>query len=364
MQIERSASIIFGDASIIIREQHPGRMVWADEKAWERQYRNEVLKRMSQLMRRLGWTCVMPAVDQFAKKQYGHGIAENSARNKRLCHKGDLKGEIDLSGSCLKLEMFQNVNAPRRPDHDGRYESNKEALMPYLLRLEMERTRRRIRDYLCNVFSGYHFDVEWMRKHDSKVGPGRQTAIQHIQAGYEQTCHFKGVDWDNYKSRSGMSYNLKSADGKQLEHGQTVWFAGRKGRWMRGTALYNINNMWWVVLGPYDYTNEHCGALHTAPPADLRKKQNDGLRRKRLEGQLNIAIGAMNFERAKVLRDIIYPPGEPIFCLWHSQHEAYHCAGFSGYTKDQMQAGKFTRTELEGWGDDRNVIVPFGARAA
>lgn len=50
------------------------------------------------------------------------------------------------------------MNTPTRPDHGGRYESNLEACMPYVLRLEMERTRRRIRDYLCNVFSGYTFD--------------------------------------------------------------------------------------------------------------------------------------------------------------------------------------------------------------
>ncbi|AZD65984.1 hypothetical protein SAMN04489802_4410 [Pseudomonas chlororaphis] len=43
------------------------------------------------------------------------------------------------------------------------YQSDKEKHIPYLMRQEMEHTRRRIRTYLCNVFSGYYFDEEWMR---------------------------------------------------------------------------------------------------------------------------------------------------------------------------------------------------------
>lgn len=368
MQIDRHASVIFGDASIIIRETYPGKMSWPDQKSWERQYRNEALKRMAQLMRKLGWTCEMPEVDPRDKERYGYGIAENSARNKRLCHKGDLRGEIDLSGCCLKLEMFQNVNAPNRPDHGGRYEFNKEVIMPYLLRLEMERTRRRIRDYLCNVFSGYFFDVEWMRKHEKEVGPGKLTSLERIQLYYEESSHFTGVDWEKYKSGPSMSHNLKSADGPDLEHGQQVWFADRKGRWQRGIAFYNINNMWWVITGPYSYTNMCCRELHTVRPDNLRLKANSAYRRKRLEEQMSAAVARMDFKRAEQLKNILFPPQESLYMIWTDRHGgAYFGPNYSGYTTDTNSAGKYTRSELKpylGDADEKDHLRAVPVRKA
>ncbi len=75
----------------------------------------------------------------------------------RWCSKGDLKADLKVSGRSITFEMFQNVNAPDRPDHGGRHQSNKEFHMPYVMRLEMERTHRKIRDYLCAVFTDYKF---------------------------------------------------------------------------------------------------------------------------------------------------------------------------------------------------------------
>jgi len=52
--INRSASIVFDGASIIIREPHPSCQPWAQKKAWKREYRNQVLKRIVQTPNRLG----------------------------------------------------------------------------------------------------------------------------------------------------------------------------------------------------------------------------------------------------------------------------------------------------------------------
>src|SRR3546814_9562708 len=39
------------------------------------------------------------------------------------------------------------------------------------------------------------------------------------------------------------TYNVTSADRQTLQHGDTVWIQDRQGRWLRGTAFYNINNI-------------------------------------------------------------------------------------------------------------------------
>jgi hypothetical protein len=303
-QLPREGTVSFGDASISIWEEGLATARksggWNGEKAWELQFKREVFARIVQTLNRLGWT-VAPW-DQ--TEQY-----KCIALNHRTCHKGDLKGELNLSGRAIKFEMWQGVNTPTRPDHGGRYESNKEACMPYVLRLEMERTRRRIRDYLCNVFTGYSFSD----KHRSIYKkPLQQTALDRIADRYAESWHFKG-DMDEYLKQNKYTalpeYNCKSRDGKRLEHGQRVYFADWHGRICVGTALYNINNMWWVVTGKYDYTNMACFDLFTACPENPRVKHNQEKRQKRLKQELAKAVAAMDFDRAKVLKGILFPEG-------------------------------------------------------
>jgi len=339
--VNRAGIVSFGDASLSVWEEGiaDARKAggYAGEKAWGLAFKRQVFARIVQTLNRLGWTCVVP---QDYVKQYGRSFAEY----RRECSKGDLKGWLDLSGRTIKFEMWQGINCPTRPDHGGRYESNKEACMPYVLRLEMERTRRRIRDYLCAVFSGYEFDSE---KRSIYRKPLQFTAMERIHQHYAESSHFRG-DMADYLKRNGYDrlpgYNAKSADVQVLEHGQRVWTTDHKGRWVEGTALYNINNMWWVVLGRYDYTNKACFDLRATPPENPRVKQNESQRRKRLEGLLADATKAMNFERAAVLRDILWPKPEPLFYIMKG--DAYFAPNYCGYRDNPIDAGKYTEAEL------------------
>lgn len=356
-QIKRTASVIFGDADIVIRESRQ-RMPYKEENAWETQFKRQVFYRIVQTLNRLGWTCVVPAKDWHGEDPYGH--RDRMRKMERECCKGDLSGELLQRGSTITFQMFQNVNAPNRPDHGGRYEFNKEAIMPYLLRLEMERTRRRIRDYLCNVFSGYYFDTEWMEKHSRKtIGPNGATAMEWALNDIRNSGHYR-------EELGRASFNgdaQQSGDGLLIEHGGKAYAINRKGRVITGTAMYCLNGNWKIITGKYGIEhNIWHKQVFVNCPANPRRKRNDHLRRKRLESELNSAMARMDFRRAEILRDLIWPPGEPVFCLWHTEHKAYHCAGFSGYTTEQMEAGKFTRAELKGWENDRNIIVPFGRR--
>lgn len=358
-RIARTGTITFGDASLSIYEeglaQARNEGGYAGEKAWERMFKRDVFARIVQTMNRLGWTCTMPAIDPHSVKHYGGNIARWSAERKRFCTKGDLKADLDISGRCIELKMFQNVNAPDRPDHDGRYQNDLEGHMPYLLRLEMERTRRRIRDYLCNVFAGYAFNDKTGDGRSAKHGFMHLNALEWIAECYRTSWHFKG-DTTAYKIDA---YNSKSADGKTVQHGQPVWFFDSRGRIQAGTAYYNINNMWWVALGRYDVTNRASFELYTACPDNPRVKRNADRRRKRLEAELASAVKAMKFERAAQLRDILFPGNQELFNVWHNEHQLYHRAGFCGYTADQSQAGKFTADEVRSWNEAPNKVLPI-----
>ena len=98
MQIERTGKINVGPASLSVVEDGSYNVRdYNVQKAWEREYKNQVFKRVVWVMRKLGWTCTMPEVDQHDKKHYGYGIADESARRKRFCHKGDLKADLEMS---------------------------------------------------------------------------------------------------------------------------------------------------------------------------------------------------------------------------------------------------------------------------
>ena len=211
----------------------------------------------------------------------------------------------------------------------------------------MARTRRRIRDYLCNVFSGDTFD----EKHRSiyrRPGLVQQTSAEWLANAYAESSHYKGTDWAKYLAKNhGLPYDRKSKDGALLDHGQRVWFADRSGRIVEGTAFYNINNMWWVVTGRYDHTNVASFDLYTRPPENIRVKRNERQRRKRLETLLADATKAMDFERASKLRDVLFPPSEALFMIQCRRDNLYFGPDYCGYTADAANAGKYTREELK-----------------
>ncbi|MFP3979128.1 hypothetical protein [Marinobacter sp. KMM 10035] len=332
-QIDRTGKVTFGDASVNVWEDLV-RRGWDEWQEYERGFKSQTFKRIVQQLNRLGWSVEVPA-DMI--EQYGRSFAEDY----RHCRKGNLQGLLDLSGRCIKFEMWQDVANVDNPN-GGRYDFDKEQRMPYLLRLEMERTRRRIRDYLCNVFSGYEFQADRNDGRSNKRGPGSLTAVEWVDGCYQTSWHFKG-DITNYEI---AEYNRKSGDGAKLSHGQRVWFADRKGRICTGIAYYNINNMWWVVTGKFDVSNESASNLYSICPENPKQKRNGRLRRKRLESELSKAVKSMDFLRAQKLKEIVFPTDEPLFMVYHKGHGCYHRSSFCGYTKDTADAGRFTWEEL------------------
>jgi len=339
-QIAREGAVSFGDASVSVWEESIPSANSVDgfkkRDAWELAFKRQVFARIVQTLNRIGWTVVIPPTKQDSPS-FTLGF--------RDCSKGDLKGELSVSGRCIDFKMWQGFNTPTRPDHGGRYESNLEGCMPYLLRLEMERTRRRIRDYLCAVFAGYKFDS----KHRSIYKrPMQFTAMELIEQSYAESSHFKG-DMADYLKKNRYtelpSYNCTSRDGQRIEHGARVWFRGWNGRIGEGIAHYHINNMWWIVTGRYDLRNVSTGDIWVARPENPRVKRNERQRRKRLEGLLAEAVKAMDFDRAKVLKGILWPTPEPLFHIL--KDGAYFAPNYSGYRDNPVDAGKYTKAELK-----------------
>ncbi|WP_447890443.1 hypothetical protein [Pseudomonas hormoni] len=84
------------------------------------------------------------------------------------------------------------------------------------------------------------------------------TSVEWINADYVSKRRFGAP------AIPPADYNSGSGDKKTIVHGAKVWTTDRKGRWFQGTALVNINNMWWVAYGKYGYTNKACFELFGA----------------------------------------------------------------------------------------------------
>ncbi|WP_353174381.1 hypothetical protein [Acinetobacter rudis] len=289
--------IRFSDASICISaEPDLPRGFSFERNEWEKNYKRDVFSRVIQQLNRLGWVCVIP---EEMVERYGAGFA----RSYRKCQKGDLHGELEITCTHIEFKMWQNINVPQseREDGNGKYLFNKEKHMPYLLLLEMKRTRNRIKKYVENVCS-FTFDEPWVRGRN-RPKAGGLTAIEYIEMGYRNSWHFD----EKLGHNSGIECtgNSTSADKKQLRHKMPVWFYDQKGRLNKGTAYYNSNNMWWVVTGKYDFRNIYCGALYIDIPNSARFKNNQNQRTAALIKQESEAVANKDYERAIIFRNLL-----------------------------------------------------------
>lgn len=347
-QINRVGTVSFGDASINIWEE-PGCTVWGE---WGRQFKKDVFLRMAQQLRRLGWKTEVP---KDMVEQYGQRFAEDH----RYCRKGDLQGLLDLSGRCIEFQMWQDV-ANGENSNGGRYDFDKEKRMPYLLHLEMQRTRNRLRDYLCNVFAEYDFKDH--SPNAKRRGPGGLTAMEWVERDLRSSGHF--VEELGH-ARISMECNARSAEGETITHGASVYTLDSKGRIVTGTAYYDLNQNWHVVTGKYGVMCSQASKICLHNPGCLRIKRNERLRRQSLERELAKAIKAMDFKRAQVLKEVLFPEDEPLFLIWHKGHSAWFAPNFCGYRSSANDAGKYTRAELGSYieEDQLTKAVPLGEAA-
>ncbi len=355
MKTNRDGSVCFGDASLSVWEEGlSSRMTYTERQLWEEKFKTEVFRRMVWMLRKLGWeTQIDP--EQFAdcKKRHGLKFAQRYCSNSRLCSHGDLKGHISVSGRHIEFKTWQGVNTPTRSDHGGRYESDLEKVMPYAIRLRMERTRRKIRDYLIHLFDGYSFKDRSPKA--TKVGISGLTAIQSIQQSIRDSGHYRPEL--GHAQIHTKTYRF-SADGVELEHGKTRAYSfDYRGRPMVGTVYYSLNGNWIIHTGKHDHYYKWHNEIHVTPPSDLRIKRNKRQRRSRLEGELAKAIKAMDFMRANTLKGILFPTDDELYVVKHPDG-CYHRSNFSGYTNNVIDAGKFTMAEVRGYAKD-NEIIPL-----
>lgn len=294
---------------------------------------NDVLSHLVRTLRSLGW---MVRGDRRIEKNF-----PTLKRNHRHCRLGHLEAKISLGGRHLELKFFQNIANIENPN-GGEYEFGILERMPYLLRLQTINTMAKIAADLHTTFG---YTLLAMKPGHNDYRPGGLTAMDRLERYYAESWH---TDKElGYSSGANSRYNNTSANGSTIRHGTTVWLKDRKGRrWLRGTAYYNINSMWWVVTDKWSMMNISSRAIYTTKPNDLRDCSNNQHHRSRLEKQLLDAIANLDFIRAGKLRKKLFGD-QPLYRIWNNEKQAWYATACCGYSTDTSRAGLYTKDEAE-----------------
>lgn len=317
--------------------------IWQDDPN-DPTFEKEIYGGLNRFLRDLGWTVGRdPKIHQHYRILSPHH---------RLAKCGDLRAKIKLSGRVVEVEVWAET-WPIDNRNGREYDFNKLKRMNYLDRMRFRLLRRRIAAWLEE-----RAIVTVSEPGRSELpSPGGITATEYIARCYAESVH---KDKELGRPAPKYAYNWTSRDEKVIEHGATVWFLDQKGRICRGTAFYNLNNMWWIVVGTYGLRNLSSHEILVEKPDGLRVKRNERARRQRLEAELSRAMIAMNFGRAATLRRVLFDDA-PIFLIWSKEKQAYWGSCSAGYTADASRAGRYLRDEAErivGPHEDLTIIDP------
>jgi len=301
--------------------------IWQDDPN-DPTFHSEIFAGIIRHMRSRGWTV---GQDRQVAKHY-----RLIRKNFRLARQGAFKASLQISGRHIEIAFWAETWKADNPN-GHRYDFDKRQRLSH-----MDRRRLTVEERAIIRWIGTTAAVA-VSQPTPMPSSGLVTATEYVQAQYAESWHS-----DKALGRPICRHdsNRKSADGELIEHGQIVWSTDSKGRIIRGTALYSINNTWWIITGPHGILSTSCWKIFTRQPSDLRRKRNDRLRRGRLEAEIAWAIARDDFTRAATLRKVAFGSA-PIYRIWSRDKGLYYGPQCCGYTPDISRAGRYTREEAE-----------------
>jgi len=273
--------------------------------------------------------------DPLIKKRYPSLSAKS-----RLGFHGHLRVTIEQRGRVVELKFYQELVTVN--PNGGRYDFDRRAKMPYLIRLRYDHTVLSLQRMLAERGMPMQREpaplrgrarieqqrAEWVRSHGPKM--------------YGQPI---------------PAYNAGSADGVNLIDGQAVWFRGRDGRLRHGEAWHSANNIWMVLVAGGVVECLGSFELYASRPLTPIKGRwfEPATVRGRLVDAKAKAIASEQFERAAAIRDALAAHSkEPMYLIWSREHQLYWRPEARGYTRERQKAGLFTAKEC---GRERNPTL-------
>lgn len=178
-------------------------------------------------------------------------------------HGLECKTEIFPNG--FRFEFYQNINTGDREPGNGYYCSDKYALMPYLIKKRAEIIWSIVLETVKKS------DPDIIVKHTDLPALSEQAILSHCHDNHWRKFSPTSLSQigETVKEYTKNYGNFSDRDKKPIECGQVKYFRNWNGRIYRGTVYHNINNMWWVRINKYSYTNVASFKLFDLTPKDL-----------------------------------------------------------------------------------------------
>jgi hypothetical protein len=316
---------LYADTGLQVWEEH------VDELAFRRRVFDPVIR----FLRRGGW--------RIRRDPDVHKNHRCISKSYKRGTKGDLILRLETTGRVFDLEMWQDrYGVTHRCG--GRYESNKRALMPYVLRCQCDLELLRLAEHLRDALSYPLID-------DRHLGESAAARIDRL-LGERQNWQ-PGQPYPAYFDRWSRDRDL-------VEHGATVWTRDAKGRLRRGRAHFNGGNTWGVRYAPdqLDWCM-HSNQLHTRCPEHPRRKANGELRHQRLQAAFAAAIARRDFGHAlQIHAQQVAPTHEGELFLFRKGGSWWRPKG-GGYTNTVMGAGLFSKEEADRVRGGETEVIPL-----
>lgn len=252
----------------------------------------KLFHRLMGTLRRAGFTIGLdPEIEERFK---------SLSKEHRYGRHGDLELQAHYSPAGMEIRFFQNLVRENR--HGGQHDFDRRQKMPYPVLLRWRHAINQLKSVLTRV--------------------GFQESVLVNSPIPDPLAYFNGK-WDSEFDRLNSGHRFSRGDdgwpiekelgywppidanGIQITQGCVRFFRTVNGHQMRGRCYGGINGRWTVVYGPGrgDFTHLSSHELHSM--AGERKLVSATRREKRMRDELRRAVGAENFERAIVLRNLI-----------------------------------------------------------
>jgi hypothetical protein len=249
------------------------------------------------------------------------------SKDHRYGRKGDLEFKAERYPRGFRIEFYQNVIFENKCG--GYYDFDKCEKMPYLIRLSMIST--------LNYIEKFVNSLDITKTHGQSVD-SYKLAEDKIKFHYVDSWHHeqKDMNFNLYDIKHNQpDYNCTDRDKKRIENGQVKYFRDFQGYLKRGVVFHNINNMWWVKLNKYEYTNMADFQLFDPTSEDFERRRTARHRR-------SGATLAKDKHKDKV----------KYYYIWAKEYSkksdlVFWGPGFAGYTSDLNGAGIFTLDEIK-----------------